>query len=94
MTRTYAVLTPDGEIRSAKPGRFAGWNGGGKDRKIFGRLTCASGQRLMKPENRVYFRSYEDAVACGFRPCKKCRPEPGDRYVRRRGKWQLADEHP
>lgn len=31
--------------------------------------TCSS---LPKEENRVYFTSYEEAIAAGYEPCKKC----------------------
>ncbi len=55
---------------SEQPGVLAGWKPG----KIFGRLDCESGIR-MKPENRVFFHSIEDAIAQGYRPCKKCKPD-------------------
>lgn len=68
--RTYKVLKGGRIVRSRVPGRFAG----NVTHKIFGRLDCASGKRLMLPENRVFFLTWEDAVAAGYRPCKKCRP--------------------
>jgi len=39
--------------------------------KIFGRLDCRSGKR-MKKENRVFFGTETEALACGFRPCGHC----------------------
>lgn len=69
MPKLYRLQTPKGEILSRRKGAFAGWRPG----KIYGRLDCKSGMR-MKRENRVFFASREDAVACGYRPCKKCRP--------------------
>jgi len=39
--------------------------------KIFGMLRCAQGKR-MKKENRVFFRSMEDAINAGYRPCGHC----------------------
>lgn len=73
--KTYKILKRGGIIESAVPGRYAGWKPG----KIFGRLDCASGMR-MKEENRVFFHTWEDAIAAGYRPCKKCKPTPHDKY--------------
>ena len=74
--KKFKIMGPDGNMfLSDIPGRYAGWNGRRKDRLIFGRLTCKSGMR-MKKENRVFFHSYTDAVAAGFRPCKNCKPTP------------------
>ena len=70
--KIYRVLKDGGSVRSRKPGRYAG----NVTHKIFGRLDCASGKRLMKPENRVFFLTWDDAIAAGYRPCKKCRPTP------------------
>lgn len=39
--------------------------------KIYGMLNCKSGKR-MKKENRVFFRSEEEALEQGFRPCGLC----------------------
>ena len=76
MPKQYKVMGPDGKIfLSETPGRYAGWNGKRKDRLIFGRLDCKSGMR-MKKENRVFFHSWADAIAAGFRPCKLCKPQP------------------
>lgn len=71
MSRKYKILTKDGFVESDIPGKYAGWKPG----KIFGRLDCKSGMR-MKKENRVFFQGWEDAIACGYRPCKKCKPKP------------------
>lgn len=56
-------------ILSDIPGTYAGY----KPKKIFGTLNCKSGMR-MKKENRVFFHNLEDAVKCGYRPCKNCKP--------------------
>ncbi|MBO9673634.1 MAG: metal-binding protein [Sphingobacteriaceae bacterium] len=45
--------------------------GGNARLKIYGRLTCRSGKR-MKKENRVFFRSEEEALQQGYRPCGHC----------------------
>jgi methylphosphotriester-DNA--protein-cysteine methyltransferase len=39
--------------------------------KIYGTLGCPSGKR-MKIENRVFFADEAEAIAFGFRPCKRC----------------------
>ena len=45
--------------------------------RIYCRLDCAAGKR-MKPQNRVYFSSSEEARASGYRACKVCNPDgPG-----------------
>lgn len=45
--------------------------GGNFRLKIYGKLNCKSGKR-MKMENRVFFKSEEDALNRGFRPCGNC----------------------
>ncbi len=40
--------------------------------RIFCRPTCSA--RKPKPENVDFFHSADDALAAGFRPCKRCRP--------------------
>ncbi|HSD12001.1 MAG TPA: Ada metal-binding domain-containing protein [Patescibacteria group bacterium] len=82
--RMYRVWKDGKFVRSRAPGRFAG----NVTHKIFGRLTCRSGRRMF-PENRVFFLTWEDAVAAGYRPCMACRPEPDDAYERRDGAWRL-----
>lgn len=68
--KLYIVLK-DGEfVESFLPGEYAG----NKTHKIFGRLDCKTGEKLMKKENRVFFHSLEDAVKEGYRPCKNCQP--------------------
>ena len=74
-TRIYKVLRNGKVAENFFPGRYAGWKNG----KVFGRLDCKSGKR-MKKENRVFFLTWEDAIASGYRPCKKCKPTPEDSY--------------
>jgi methylphosphotriester-DNA--protein-cysteine methyltransferase len=45
--------------------------GGNKSLKIYGTLSCKSGKR-MKKENRVFFKSAQEAVNEGYRPCGHC----------------------
>jgi len=39
--------------------------------KIYGTLRCRSGKR-MKTENRVFFKSEEEAILLGYRACNNC----------------------
>jgi|TARA_Y100000310_G_C20624146_1_gene784939 hypothetical protein len=72
--KLYTILKDGKFIKSEVPGEYAGYNGKKKSRRIFGRLDCASGKRLIKKENRVFFHTLEDAVQEGYRPCKHCKP--------------------
>ncbi|NII81444.1 Ada metal-binding domain-containing protein [Pedobacter sp. SG908] len=45
--------------------------GGNARLKIYGLLKCKSGKR-MKKENRIFFRSVEEAIQHGYRPCGRC----------------------
>jgi methylated-DNA-[protein]-cysteine S-methyltransferase len=42
--------------------------------KVYCRPGCPPGRRT-KPENRIYFKSREEARARGYRACKVCRPD-------------------
>lgn len=76
MAVLYNIMRSDGTIfQSLRKGKYAGWNGKRRRRRIFGTLSCGTGKR-MKKENRVFFHSYDDAIAAGFRPCKNCKPVP------------------
>lgn len=48
--------------------------GGNRVLKIYGMLDCKSGKR-MKKENRVFFKSEQEALECGYRPCGHCLPD-------------------
>ncbi len=69
-SKTYIILKDGKLVESATPGEYAGH----KFYKIFGRLDCGTGKKLMAKENRVFFHTLEDAVNQGYRPCKNCRP--------------------
>jgi len=56
-----ALLIRKGDIRF----------GGNKPLKIYGTLSCKPGKR-MKKENRVFFKSQEEAIDEGYRPCGHC----------------------
>jgi methylphosphotriester-DNA--protein-cysteine methyltransferase len=70
--KQYVVLVNGKPTPSPVPGKFAGWKGG----KIFGRLDCPSGMRKMTKKNRVFFLTWKDAIAAGYKPCKICKPRP------------------
>ena len=42
--------------------------------KVYCRPGCPPGRRT-KPENRIYFKSREEARARGYRACKVCKPD-------------------
>jgi competence protein ComEC len=44
---------------------------GNRNSHIFHRRTCSS---LPAEHNRVYFRTREEAIAAGYRPCRRCNP--------------------
>jgi methylphosphotriester-DNA--protein-cysteine methyltransferase len=44
---------------------------GNRKLKIYGTLACSSGKR-MKVGNRVFFKSEEEAIGLGYRPCGHC----------------------
>jgi AraC family transcriptional regulator of adaptative response / DNA-3-methyladenine glycosylase II len=44
--------------------------------RIYCRPVCPS--RRARPENRRFFATARDATAAGYRPCLRCRPEPGE----------------
>jgi methylphosphotriester-DNA--protein-cysteine methyltransferase len=48
--------------------------GGNKSLKIYGTLSCTPGKR-MKKESRVFFKSEEEAIDKGYRPCGHCMRE-------------------
>jgi methylated-DNA-[protein]-cysteine S-methyltransferase len=48
--------------------------GGCRTTKIYCRHNCPAG-RHMKPENRILFRSREEAISLGYRACKTCKPD-------------------
>ena len=68
----YKIWVNGKFVYRARPAAYAGV----RTMKIFGRLDCGSGRRALT-KNRVFFRSYEDAVAAGYRPCRNCHPVPG-----------------
>lgn len=41
--------------------------------KVFHREDCRYCD-VIKPENRVEFKSYDEAIKAGYAPCKVCKP--------------------
>ncbi len=70
-TGRYRVWKRGRLVQSSRPGVFAGV----RTQKIFGQLDCWSGKRA-KPENRIFFLTWKDAVDAGYRPCGHCKPAP------------------
>ena len=48
--------------------------GGNITMKIYGTLQCKSGKRLKK-QNRIFFKSENEALVLGYRPCGHCMNE-------------------
>ena len=40
---------------------------------VFHHISCSHAQRI-KPENKIYFSTREEAIASGRKPCKVCKP--------------------
>jgi AraC family transcriptional regulator of adaptative response/methylated-DNA-[protein]-cysteine methyltransferase len=79
-TPTSLTLTPD-EMRRAYLASDPAYHGlfvlGVRTTGIFCHPTCRA--RKPKPENVVFFRTTAEALAAGFRACKRCRPlDPDD----------------
>ena len=72
-SRRLKSLIDEGKIQFA----------GNSKLKIYGTLRCASGKR-MKTENRAFFKSAEEAINEGYRPCGHCMREE---YLR----WKNAE---
>ena len=60
-SRQLKVMIDNGDVHLA----------GNKKLKIYGTLICSSGKR-MKLDNRVFFKSEDEAVTMGYRPCGHC----------------------
>jgi len=72
----YQLIGKDGKpYESAAPGTL----GGHRATRIYGRLDCPSALRALANDgyamNRVFFADEATAVAAGYRPCARCRPE-------------------
>lgn len=52
---------------------------------VYCRPSCAA--RPARPENVAFHATTEDAEAAGFRPCKRCKPDP-------RRRWRSATPRP
>lgn len=47
---------------------------GNRKLRIYGKLNCASGKRMLK-DNRVFFATEAAALDAGYRACRKCMRE-------------------
>ncbi|MDO5658895.1 MAG: trifunctional transcriptional activator/DNA repair protein Ada/methylated-DNA--[protein]-cysteine S-methyltransferase [Paracoccus sp. (in: a-proteobacteria)] len=70
-------LPDDAQLYAALVARDAAYEGralvGVTSTGVYCRLTCPA--RKPRPENCRWFASPEQAVAAGFRPCKRCHPQ-------------------
>jgi AraC family transcriptional regulator of adaptative response/methylated-DNA-[protein]-cysteine methyltransferase len=73
---TTKSLPPVAEMQRAYRERDAAFNGlfflGVRTTGVFCRPTCPA--RKPHPQNVEYFATAREAVAAGYRPCKRCRP--------------------
>jgi AraC family transcriptional regulator of adaptative response/methylated-DNA-[protein]-cysteine methyltransferase len=74
------TLPPKAEMERAYLQKDAAYNGlfflGVRTTGIFCRPTCPARKPL--PKNVEYFRAAKDAMAAGYRPCKRCKPLEAD----------------
>lgn len=47
------------------------------NREVYHNLSCEWAQKI-PPENRLYFRTIEEAKASNRRPCRVCRPDEAE----------------
>jgi methylphosphotriester-DNA--protein-cysteine methyltransferase len=76
--KKYQLLNKKGFYDSDTPGTFGGY----KPDKIYGRLDCPSALRWIAKghyvKHRVFFATEQDAIDCGYSPCKICMKEKKD----------------
>jgi AraC family transcriptional regulator, regulatory protein of adaptative response / methylated-DNA-[protein]-cysteine methyltransferase len=76
MRMAHAILPPRAEMVRAFMASDRSYEGifftAVRTTGIFCRPTCSA--RKPKPENVDFYPSAEEAMAAGFRPCKRCRP--------------------
>ncbi|MEQ8424485.1 MAG: Ada metal-binding domain-containing protein [Cyclobacteriaceae bacterium] len=65
----HSDLTDEEVTQKIKSGEIV--IAGNASLKIYGRLNCKSGKRMLR-KNRVFFKSKQQAVQLGFRPCGHC----------------------
>jgi len=70
-TTSAATSSSSQPSATSSSGRFVGSRGS----NVYHYPSCHHAKRI-KPENRIYFSSSQDARAKGYRPCKVCKP-PG-----------------
>ncbi|MGX5817113.1 Ada metal-binding domain-containing protein [Chitinophaga lutea] len=53
--------------------------GGYRRTRIYGRLHCPAGKRMLR-SNRVFFLDETEALQAGYRPCGRCMPDAYRRW--------------
>lgn len=48
--------------------------------RIYGTLDCKSGKR-MKRENRMFFKTEDEAIKAGYRPCGHCMKDKYQQWI-------------
>lgn len=48
--------------------------------RVYGTLECKSGKR-MKRENRIFFKTEDEAVKAGYRPCAHCMKDKYQQWI-------------
>jgi methylphosphotriester-DNA--protein-cysteine methyltransferase len=76
VSKTYTLIGADGKpYESSAPGTL----GGHRRTKLYGRLDCPTAlwwlARGHGVKHRVLFADEPTAIAAGYRPCARCRPE-------------------
>jgi len=73
-TETDAPRAPPVKIEESKKDDSSEYNyAASKKSKVFHYIDCSSVKQI-SPENLVLFKTREEAVASGRRPCKRCNP--------------------
>jgi len=70
-SRGQSAATAAAPAPSDDGGSSSGGYIGNVNSHIFHRPTCSS---LPDPENRVYFKTLQEAIDAGYRPCRRCNP--------------------
>ncbi|MGB2985552.1 MAG: Ada metal-binding domain-containing protein [Phycisphaerae bacterium] len=85
----WMAATPAVPADTSSPNRMKGPYVGSRNSTVFHRATCSHAKRI-NPANRVYFKTAQEALDAGRKPCKSCRP---DRAKKEGGRYRRGEEH-